>query len=128
MPTRTRAGRTRPSCSKYQPKPMAPGAGEERGNLRRWGRRLHFWCRKEVSGGFHTLQIRIERLLPCRTLGAARSVGKDVRARLQQLRIGATAQHVGHENVGDGEVVGRDELAIGEPAVELLQAQICPTA
>jgi hypothetical protein len=41
---------------------------------------------------------------------------------------GSATQHVRHENVGDREVVRRDELTTREPAIELLQAHVRPIA
>src|SRR5688500_9292669 len=73
---------------------------------------------------FDTLQVGLERLLPRRALGAARSVRTDVRVRLQQPLIGAATEHVGHQNVRYGKLVGGDELAACEPAIELLQAHV----
>src|SRR5678815_890069 len=67
---------------------------------------------REESGGFHSRAVRVERLLPCRAFGATRVVRKDVRVRLQHLLLGSSVQHMGHEDIGDGEVLGRDELAL----------------
>ncbi len=56
-----------------------------------------------LSASFDTLAVRIERPLPCLAPRAALPVGKDVRARLQQVLVRDAPENVRHQDVGDRE-------------------------
>ncbi len=80
------------------------------------------------SAGFHSLVVRVDRLLPCRPVGATRAVGKEVRVRLQHLLVGSSVQHVGHQDVGDGEVFVTARVAPWLPTMRRVTCGCPPTS
>src|SRR5690606_7421429 len=75
---------------------------------------------------FDALAIRVDRLLPRRAIRASLLISEHVRMRLHEALVRAAADHMRHQDVGDRELVRRNELAICEPAVELLEAHLSP--
>src|SRR5262249_46778430 len=70
--------------------------------------------------GLDALAVGVDGLLPRRAPGAARAVREEVRVRLQHLLRRAGVEDMGHEDVGDGEVVGRD---VQDPQVARVAAR-----
>jgi hypothetical protein len=80
------------------------------------------------SADLHPRIVGLDRALPGRPLRAPLDVRADVLVRRQQGRIGAPrAEHVRHQDIRDGEIVGSDERAAREPAVELREPHIGPS-
>src|SRR5688572_4104315 len=77
-----------------------------------------------VDAHAESLGVKIQRALPRRSSEAPLVVALGLRERSQQVGLADTAQHARHHDVGDGEIVAGDPLAvleasldIGEPAV-----------